>query len=79
MYDFSPYSMHPFCFRGFHFNFLSYNTNQSINFSVEYDHPKLMCKGNVMTRDGRETTCDFYFPSKLVVQELSTKHYIVLL
>jgi len=48
-------------------------------FSVEYDHPTLICKGNVITRDGRETTCDYYFPSKLTVQELSTEEYVMLL
>ena len=39
----------------------------------------LVCKGNVTTRDGRITTCNYYFPSKLIVQELSTKEYVMLL
>ncbi|CAI2168436.1 3128_t:CDS:2 [Funneliformis geosporum] len=45
----------------------------------KYDHPTLICNGNVITRDGRETTCNYYFPSKLTVQELSTKEFVILL
>jgi hypothetical protein len=48
-------------------------------FSIEYDHPTLICKGNVITRDGHETTCDYYFPTKFTVQELTTKEYAMLL
>src|SRR5690242_9723255 len=35
--------------------------------------------GNVMTRDGREVICDYYFVTKLIVQELSTENYVILL
>lgn len=55
-----------------------YSANQSINFSVEYDHPTLTCTGNVMTRDGRKQL-DYYFATKLIIRDLSTENYIVLL
>ena len=35
----------------YHSNFLSRNTCQSINLSVEYDHPEFICIGKVITRD----------------------------
>ncbi|GBC03486.1 hypothetical protein RclHR1_05140020 [Rhizophagus clarus] len=45
----------------------------------EYDHPEFICEGSVITRDGRDTTCNYYFPTKLIVQELNVDNYIVLL
>nr|CAG8684081.1 12874_t:CDS:2 [Entrophospora candida] len=43
------------------------------------DHPDIICKGKVVTRYGRKTTCNYYFTTKLVVNELSNEEYIVLL
>ncbi|CAG8790593.1 10638_t:CDS:2, partial [Dentiscutata erythropus] len=44
------------------------------------DHPDIICKVDVVTRDGRQTKCNFYFAIKLIVNELSNgdrkhKHY----
>ncbi|GBB96540.1 hypothetical protein RclHR1_02780003 [Rhizophagus clarus] len=44
-----------------------------------FDHPKIVCNEEVTTRDGRKTTCNFYLPSKLIVQDLSTTNYVVLI
>ncbi|GBC09210.1 hypothetical protein RclHR1_00870001 [Rhizophagus clarus] len=46
--------------------------------ACEYDHTEFVCKGNVTTRDGRETQCDFHSVSKLIVKEFSSNAYLVL-
>ncbi|RGB27186.1 hypothetical protein C1646_819912 [Rhizophagus diaphanus] len=43
------------------------------------DHPDIVCKADVVTRDGRKVKCNFYFATKLVVNELSDDEYVVLL
>ncbi|CAG8620077.1 16164_t:CDS:2 [Funneliformis mosseae] len=35
------------------------------------DHPDIVCKADVVTRNGRKVKCNFYFATKLVVNELS--------
>ncbi|PKY48532.1 hypothetical protein RhiirA4_464162 [Rhizophagus irregularis] len=43
------------------------------------DHPEIYCKGAVVTKDGRKSTCNFYFITKLVVNDLSNDKYVVML
>lgn len=43
------------------------------------DHLKIYCKRNMVTRDGRKFTCDFYFVTKLIVDDLSNEKYVMML
>ncbi|CAI2180963.1 2622_t:CDS:2 [Funneliformis geosporum] len=47
--------------------------------NCEKDHPKIYCDGKVITRDGRTSKCNFYFTTKLVIDELSNDKYVVML
>jgi hypothetical protein len=51
----------------------------NLDFLDRGDHPKIYCKGDVVTRDGRKSTCDFNFVTKLVVDKLSNEKYVVML
>ncbi|CAG8598457.1 14056_t:CDS:2 [Funneliformis caledonium] len=43
------------------------------------DHPNIVCKADMVIRNGRKVKCNFYFATKLVVNKLSDDEYVVLL